>query len=78
MGIRSRDEGSNKALGPIQHHNLPCLTILPIADVIQIHFVAFAGYGMLVSSERKICPSRGSEMDSNLEQVSGLTRQVQV
>lgn len=79
MGIRSRDEGSEssaKAFGPIRHHNLPCLTILLIADVIQIHFVVFAGYGIIVWSARKSCPRRGSEMGSNLEQINGPTRQV--
>ena len=81
MGIRSRDEGSEqsaKAIGPIQHHNLPCLTILLIADVIQTRFVVFAGYGIIVWNRRKSCPRRGAEMGSTLEQINGLTHQVQV
>ena len=52
------------------------LTILPIADVIQTHFVVFAGYGVIVRSARQSCPRRGPEMGSNLEAINGLTRQV--
>ena len=64
--------------GPIRHHNLLCLTLLLTADVIQIHFVVSAGYGIIVRNARKSGPRRSSERDSNLEHVHALARQVQV
>jgi hypothetical protein len=54
------------------------LPTLLIADVIRIHFVVSAGYGIIVWNAWKNCPRLGSEMGSNLEQIKGLTRQVQV